>query len=211
MITHCDLKQCLRRFQIMRNHGYVTCSSGGCTHTWLPRSICRILPRSIEQFSWQRRPMWQYSYRGDLELVGVAVPNSRRRRLAGAKPNNVNAGHSKGSFSYGQKQKPNKNFYYRGQNSGNPTRGGYQPQVNQTAPPPPRVVPMNPGPQWGGGPGPRRGGRGNQRRPRTAGVRVIQEDTVMEQEVMAGQQGQGSGQQPERKGTTVSQRQRQGN
>ena len=49
-------------------------------------------------------------------------------------------------------------------------------QVNQAAPPPPRVVPINPGPQRGGGPGPSRGGRGNQRRPRTAGVRVIQED-----------------------------------
>ena len=142
---------------------------------------------------------------------GSSSSQQQKTKAAGAKPNTVNAGHSRGSFYTGQKQKPNKNFYYRGQSSGNPTRGGYRPQVTQTAPPPPRVVPINPGPQRGGGPGPRRGGRGNQRRPRTAGVRVIQEDRVMEQEVMAGQQGQGSGQQPERKGTTVSQRQRQGN
>ena len=33
----------------------------------------------------------------------------------------------------------------------------------------------------------------------------------MEQKVMAGQQGQGLGQQPERKGSTVSQSQRPGN
>ena len=138
--------------------------------------------------------------------------SQQKTKAAGAKPNTViNAGHSKGSFYTEQKQKSNKNFYYREQISGNPTRGGYRPQVTQTAPPPPRVVPMNPAPQRGGGPGPRRGGRGNQRRPRTAGVWVIQEDIVMEQEVMAGQQGQGSGQQPVRKGTTVSQRQRQGN
>ena len=142
---------------------------------------------------------------------GSSSSQQQKTKAAGAKTNNANTGHSKGSFSYGQKQKPNKNFYYRGQSSGNPTRGGYRPQVNQTAPPPSRVVPMNPGPQRGGGPGPRRGGRGNQRRPRTAGVQVIQEDTMMEQEVMAGQQGQGLGQQPERKGTTISQLQRQGN
>ena len=123
--------------------------------------------------------------------------SQQKTKATGAKPNSViNAGHSKGSFYTRQKQKSNKNFYYRGQSSGNPTRGGYRPQVTQTAPPPPRVVPINPGPQRGGGPGPgpHRGGRGNQRRPRTAGVRIIQEDTVMEQEVMAGQQGQGSGQ-----------------
>ena len=72
-------------------------------------------------------------------------------------------------------------------------------------------MPINPGPQRGGGPGPRRGGRGNQRRPRAAGVRAIPEDRVMEQEVMAGQRGQGSGQQPERKDPTVSPSQRPGN
>ena len=136
----------------------------------------------------------------------------QKPKAAGSKPNMVmNAGHSRGGFSYGQKQKPNKNFYYRGAYSGRTTRGGYRPQVTQTAPPPPRVVPSNPGPQRGGGPGLRRGGRGNQRRPRTAGMRAIQEDAVMEREAMAGQQGQGSGQQPERTGTTVSPSQRQGN
>ena len=138
--------------------------------------------------------------------------SQQKPKAAGSKPNTVmNAGHSRGSFSYGQKQKQNKNFYYRGAYSGRTTRGGYRPQVTQTAPPPPRVVPINPGPQRGGGPGLRRGGRGNQRRPRTAGVRAIQEDAVMEREAMAGQQGQGSGQQPERTGTTVSPSQRQGN
>ena len=125
---------------------------------------------------------------------------------AGPKPSTVSGvGHSRVSLSYNQKNsKQNKKFYYRGQSSGNPTRGGYRPQVTQIAPPPPRVVPPNPGPQRGGGPGQRRGGRGNQRKPRTAGVRAIQEDAVMEREAMAGQQGQGSGQQPERTGTTVS-------
>ena len=142
---------------------------------------------------------------------GSSSSQQQKTKAAGAKTNTVNAGHSRGSFYTGQNQKANKNFYYRGAYSGRTTRGGFRPQVTQTAPPPPRVVPINPGPQRGGGPGPRRGGRGNQRRPRAAGVRAIPEDTVMEQEVMAGQQGQGSGQQPERKGTTVSPSQRKGN
>ena len=142
---------------------------------------------------------------------GSSSSQQQKTKAAGAKTNTVNAGHSRGSFYTGQNQKANKNWYYRGSYSGRTTRGGYRPQVTQTAPPPPRVVPINPGPQRGGGPGPRRGGRGNQRRPRAAGVRAILEDTVMEQEVMAGQQGQGSGQQPERKGTTVSPSQRKGN
>ena len=135
--------------------------------------------------------------------------SQQKPKATGSKPNTVmNAGHPRGSFYTGQKQKQNKNFYYRGSYSGRTTQGGYRPQVTQTAPPPPRVVPSNLGPQRGGGPGLCRGGRGNQWRPRTTGVRAIQEDAVMEQEVMAGQQGQGSGQQPERRVSIVSQRQR---
>ena len=133
----------------------------------------------------------------------------QKTKAAGSKPPIVsNTGQPRGNII--QNQKSNKNWY-RGSYSGRTTRGGFRPQVTQAAPPPPRVVPINPGPQRGGGPGPRRGGRGNQRRPRTAGVRAIPEDQVMEQEVMAGQQGQGSGQQPGRKGSTVSQSQRPGN
>ena len=142
-------------------------------------------------------------------LVGVAVPN-RRLKLQGQNPKLSVLQGSPGAVLI-QNQKSNKNWYYRGSYSGRTTRGGFRPQVTQAAPPPPRVVPINPRPQRGGGPGPRRGGRGNQRRPRAAGVRAIPEDRVMEQEVMAGQQGQGSGQQPERKGSTVSQSQRPGN
>ena len=135
----------------------------------------------------------------------------QKPKAAGSKPNTVMmTGQPRDNFYSNKNQKSNKNWY-RGSYSGRTTRGGFRPQVTQAAPPPPRVVPINPGPQRGGGPGPRRGGRGNQRRPRAAGVRAIPEDTVMEQEVMAGQQGQGSGQQPERKGTTVSPSQRKGN
>ena len=135
----------------------------------------------------------------------------QKTKAAGSKPNTVMmAGQPRDSFYKNQNVKSNKNWY-RGRYSGKTTRGGYHTQVTQAAPPPPRVVPINPGPQRGGGPGPSRGGRGNQRRPRTAGVRVIQEDRVMEREVMAGQAGQGSGRQPERKETTVSPSQRPGN
>ena len=135
----------------------------------------------------------------------------QKTSAVGSKPKIVNStGQPRDNFYKNQNIKTNKNWY-RGSFSGRTTRGGYRTQVTQAAPPPPFVVPMNPGPQRGGGPGQRRGGRGNQRRPRAAGARAIPEDTVMEQEVMAGQRGQGSGQQPERKGSTVSPRQRQGN
>ena len=82
MITHFVLRQCWRRFPAMMNHGYEICLCGDCTHIWLHRSTCRTLPCSIEQSSWERELMWQYSYLDDQELVGVAVPN-RRQRLQG--------------------------------------------------------------------------------------------------------------------------------
>ena len=86
----------------------------------------------------------------------------QKKNLAGSKPTNNYTRHPGDTRYAGKTQKSNKNFYYRrGQSSGNP-RGGFQSQGNRTAPPPSRVVPMNPGPWRGGGPGLRRGGLGNQ-------------------------------------------------
>ena len=54
--------------------------------------------------------------------------SQQKPKAAGSKPNVVyTSGHSRGSFSYGQKQKQNKNFYYRSSYSGRTTRGGYRP------------------------------------------------------------------------------------
>ena len=141
---------------------------------------------------------------------GASGSGSSQQKVkpAGPKPNTAYTGHPGGSYYGGQQRKQNKNFYYkRGQSSGNPTRGGFRPQGSQTAPPPLRVVPLNPGPRRGGGPGPRRGGQVNQRRPRAAGAQAIPEDVVMEVEVI----GQGVGQHPARKGATVSPCRQQGN
>ena len=104
----------------------------------------------------------------------------QKKNPVGPKPTKNYAGHPGDIGCSGKTQKSNKNFYYhRGQSSGNP-RGGFQSQGNRTAPPPSRVGPMNPGPRRGGGPGPCRGGLGNQQRPCTAGVRAIDVDEVME-------------------------------
>ena len=73
------------------------------------------------------------------------------------------------------------------------------------------MAPLNLGPRWGGGLGPRQGGQVNQWRPHAVGVRAILEDVVMEAEVMASQQGQDVGQQSVRKGATLSPCRRQGN
>ena len=78
---------------------------------------------------------------------------------AGPKPNIAYTRQPRGSYIGGKTYKTNKKFYYtRGQSSENLTGGGFRPQGSQTAPPPPHMVPLNPGPQWGGGLGPRRGG-----------------------------------------------------
>ena len=118
--------------------------------------------------------MWQYSLSRRPGASGSSS-TQQKTKAAGSKPNfGSTTGQPRGNII--QNQKANKNWYYRGSYSGRTTRGGFRPQVTQTAPPPPRVVPINPGPQRGGGPGPRRGGQGNQQRPRAAGVRAIPED-----------------------------------
>ena len=93
--------------------------------------------------------MWQYSF---LRRLGASGSSStqQKTKAAGSKPNFVSTtGQPKGNII--QNQKSNKNWYYRGSYSGRTTRGGFRPQVTQAAPPPPRVVPINPGPQRGGG------------------------------------------------------------
>ena len=147
----------------------------------------------------------------------IAVTMSRRpgQKEAGPqdqrKAGDMQASGSGGRKGYWKNFKQNKNQQsgQSGASGSQPQRTGNQAQGNRPGNPQFRGGRFHPAPKGNSGPGQRTTGSGNQRRMRFAAMQPQdQEDTS---QVMADQQGQESGQQPDKQDTAASRSQRSGN